>query len=522
MSSDAVTRVNRTFDWRIFLALWLLPLTAYCWLIGRWSLSGDEFYTLIDSSKPVSELLSYERKPLYYLLCHVLLKLNLGLPQEFIVRLPAAFAASLIPPSFYWLLRDKRYTNIGLLAGMLALFSPWLFKMSQYARFYSLAFLFASIAVLAGYRCVHEQRKKPWLFLLAIASFLAAISQLPAGIVLPATLIGFGFASFREDPVRASKAVKKYGPLLLIGLLVGGLAGVFVLKDLFYYWLTSDAGNFGSYSVRQLLMALAVAGGMAVWGLAFLPMLRAPTSWSTGDIYLATTTVLSSVPLMVFIPFGGGVSSNYLMFCLPSLFLLAATNWREIDERLPSRGYRLAIGMAILAFNIPLLASTLSSGDHHDYRQAAAKIETMQIDNPVIVASGHCLLNWYLQDAHSDIDLLTFDNGVARHLIERGIEMATVEGRPLLLVSRESRGVLSAEDQKWLFDRFALVTTIETSRFDFRRQRVSIYEYRPSERLKACEALQSTSVSEQDDSREERSPVDPTPQELLEPALAAP
>ena len=76
MSDKEATR--STLDVRILAALWIVPLLFYVAQIGRWSLSGDEYYTLVDSSKPVAELLSYERKPLYYLICHFLLRLNLN------------------------------------------------------------------------------------------------------------------------------------------------------------------------------------------------------------------------------------------------------------------------------------------------------------------------------------------------------------------------------------------------------------------------------------------------------------
>ncbi len=468
------------FDWLVVLGLWLLPLALYVSLIGRWSFSGDEFYTLVDSSKPVAELLSYERKPLYYLICHTLLQWDLGWSKEFLLRLPAAVAASLVPALFYALLRHKRYKNVGLLSAVLVLVCPWLFAMSQYARFYSLAFMFASITVIAGLRAVHANRKRGWIVTMFISGFLAGISQIPAGLVLPAGLVGLGLASFRENPARANSAIRRYGPVIVIAMLVAALAGYFVLKDVFWFWLQSDGGKFGTYSVPQLLLALAAGAGIGCWGLGLFPLFRTPVGWSTAEVYLAATTLLSGLPLMVFIPFGGGVSANYLMFCLPSLFLLAAFHWREIDERLPSWGYRCSIGAAVVAFNIPFLASTYSNGNHHDYRRVAATIDAMELENPIIVASGHHLLNMYLQTAKSEYDLGTFDNGVLRHLVEDGIATAKATQCPLLLVARDSRHQLSDADQEWLFAQFALVASIEQPRYDYRRQRMTIYRYRPA------------------------------------------
>lgn len=484
--------LRRCANCLVFLILWLVPLYVYFQLSQRWCFTGDEYYTFVDSSKPLSELLSYERKPLYYMICHVLLQLNLGLPVEVVVRLPAVVASSLIPPLFFAFLRHKRYANIGLLASLFALFSPWLFSMSQYARYYSLAFLFATLTVLAGLRGVHAAKKRPWIGLMIFSGFLAAISQIPAGLVVPASLIGLCVASFRENPARANAAFRKYGPYACATLVLGGIVGYFVLRDVFAFWMQSNAGSFGTYTIPQLMMALAAAAGIGCWALAFLPLLRPPISWSPSDIYLVITTLLSGFPLMIFIPFGGGVSANYLMFCMPSLFVLAAIHWRQVDERLPSWGFRIAMGIGLMAFNIPLLLSTVANGNHYDYRKAAQLIDAMELENPVIVSSGHSLLNLYLTTAKSELDLSTFDQGVRRHLVEEGIALATAQNRPLLLVSRDTRHVMPDADQVWLHARFALIATIETPRYDHRRRRVSIYEYRPSPRLNLNDLQRST------------------------------
>ena len=490
---------RRCADWCLFFILWLVPLCVYYQLSGRWCLSGDEFYTYVDSSKPISELLSYERKPLYYMICHGLLQLNLGLPVEVVLRLPAVIAASLTPALLFIVLRHKRYANIGLLASLFALFSPWLFAMSQYARFYSLAFMFATLTVLAGLRSVHAPRKGVWIVLMMISGFLAAISQIPAGIVVPASLVGLAIASFRENPAQANESMRKYGPFVLVGCLLAAVAGYFALRDVFVFWMSSNAGEFGTYTVPQLLMAIAGAAGIGCWALAFLPLLRPPISWSPSDIYLAVTTLLSGFPLMIFIPFGGGVSSNYLMFCMPSLFILAAIHWRQIDERLPSWGYRIALGVGVLAFNVPYLFSTAVNGNHYDYRKAAQLIDEMELENPVIVSSGHRLLNMYLTTTQSELDLGTFDQGVQRDLVENGIKVAVAESRPLLLVSRETRHVVPNADQVWLHSRFALIKSIETPGYDHRRRRVSIYEYRPATELNCEREFRTSSADAAED-----------------------
>ena len=76
--ADPVVNDQNGPDPRVMLALWVVPLFVYVGLIGRWSMDTDEIYTYIDSSQSLRELLSYERKPIYYLNQDFLESLGLG------------------------------------------------------------------------------------------------------------------------------------------------------------------------------------------------------------------------------------------------------------------------------------------------------------------------------------------------------------------------------------------------------------------------------------------------------------
>ena len=152
--------------------LFAVPFLFYFSVSGRWSLDGDEFYTYIDSAQPISELLAYEIKPLYYLICHALLDADLGLPLESLLRAPATLAASLIAPVFYWMLFPVAGRRAALLGAFLLIANPWIFEFSQYARFYSLMLLFSVVATLAIYRWVDDPRVR-WLAIFFGAAGLA-------------------------------------------------------------------------------------------------------------------------------------------------------------------------------------------------------------------------------------------------------------------------------------------------------------------------------------------------------------
>lgn len=458
-------------------------MAVYAGLIQRWSLSGDEYFTLVDSSKPVFELLSYERKPLYYLICHVLLKLDLGLPVETVVRIPAAIAGSLIAPTMYWMLSTKRSIRFGFLAAVIALLNPWLVQLSQFARFYTLAFLFTTIAVLAGYRWLEAtsaKAKRNWLIVFFVSGVLAGLSHLPAILVIPGGCLGAFLATFREQPKLAIGFLRRWGiPLGLLSL-VAFIGGVFFLKDVLHFWYTTTPGGFGNYNLRQILISLLLFGGVSTWILATLPLLRVPTSWESTDVYFFSLVATCSLPILMLVGVGGGVASVYTLFCLPGVFVLAAKHWREMDDRLPSWGYRLALAIGLLTINLPYVVSAMTDGDHYDYRAAAKKIDEMDLERPLVLASASDLLDYYVQRDCDFFELKTFQNGILRDRVVNVVEMANEQQRPMLIVSREDRHELSVEDQDWFYSQFSLVHAIHTPRFDHRRHQLAIYRYRPN------------------------------------------
>ena len=97
--SEASTAVDGRPNYLIAGLFFLIPLVFYLSLIPRWSLSGDELFTLGDSSGTLSEIFRTQIKPIYYWICHFALLLPFR--EEICIRLPSAIAAALIAPTFY-------------------------------------------------------------------------------------------------------------------------------------------------------------------------------------------------------------------------------------------------------------------------------------------------------------------------------------------------------------------------------------------------------------------------------------
>ena len=476
---------HRKLDYRILILLWIISLMIYAPSLQRWSLTGDEFYTFEDSTFSISKMLSFNSRPLYFIVCHYLLKWFPNWPVEFTIRLPSMLAVSLVAPALYGMLRTSRYSaGIGILAAAVAVFNPWLFQMSQFGRYYGFVIFFSTIATIAALRFLDE-RKPFWPVVLLVSGGLSAASHPPSILVVPAGILGWIAVAFVENREQAILQLKKYGVLLVFGFVVAVALGGYLLRDVLVQWATAQKSDFGGgYDLKSIVMSLGIVGGLATWCLALLPLLRDPKSWTPRDIFLGVFFAVCTIPLMMLVPFGGGVSSRYLLFCLPCVFVLAGQHWHAINSRLPTLGYKFVIGCAVLACNVPLLMSAAADGDAYDYRQMAKTIEALEFENPIIYSSNHRLMDYYLSDSYQimsedEDELGELAGGIRKKVIERGIQQSKQLGRPLLLVSRQDRALFSPSDQAWLYERFAVLRTIEKARYDHRRHRLILYHYRP-------------------------------------------
>ena len=481
--------VNVTRKWHagVSVALWFISLLIYAPFLVNWSLSGDEFYTYEDSTFSISKMLSFNSRPLYFIVCHYLLKWLPDWPVELTIRFPSMLATSLIAPCIYGMLRPERFRRVGLLAAMVAVFNPWLFQMSQFGRYYGFVLFFATLTTLAALRFV-EERNWRWPVVTILSGLLAAASHPPAVLLVPASMLGWIIVGLWANWEVTIALLRKYGAWLVAACLFATGLGIYLLQDVLRQWAGSGQGDFGGhYDMKSIVMSLGVVGGLSSWSLALLPLLRTPTTWSKQDIFLGVLLASSTLPLFALVPFGGGVSSRYLLYCLPCMFLLAGQHWQLLHDLLPSKGYQLALGCVLFGCNVPLMLSVVEDGDHYDFRKMAAAIAATGIEQPVIYSSNHRLLDYYLDDrfqvmGKDEDDLGLFAVGLPKTLIERAIALATSQNRPLLLVSRQDRSLLSSEDQAWLYEKFAVLRTVEKARYDHRRHRLILYHYRPMKR----------------------------------------
>ena len=452
--------------------------------IGRWSLDLDEIYTLRDSSESIGTILQYD-KPIYYSLCHVALKTPLT--PEVAIRLPGAIAAGLIAPAFYWLGRRATHPQEAAITSLLVATHPWIFQHSQFGRFYGTMLLCTSLAVLSLYRWLADRRYR-WIAAFGVASVLAILTHATAAAILPGAVVGvlgFFWTENRSETIAFLRRHLRFGGFSAAVLIA---IAVLVVRKPFVDWFSAQHGQYGNYTIAALILGFVAFCGLQLWALGMLPLLKTRAHWSGDDAFLAGMFVAMTVPFLVLAQFGGGVAPRYLMASAPLLFLLAGRHWAMVHSQLPSQRYQIAFAAAVMAATVPTFASTLKDGNHCDYRAAAQYVDSLSLDDAIVVASAHQLLGHYLNGAYDLRELRMLDDlhrtprdgasgtGGILHAV---VQEAGLTQRPLILVSREDRRIRPPKVQKWFNERFATLARFEQPRFDHRRNEMVVYEYRP-------------------------------------------
>jgi len=360
--------------------------------------------------------------------------------------------------------------------------------LSQCGRHYSLMFLLTTVAVLSLYRFACRDNWK-WCLVYVISGCLATLTHTTAILMFPAGLVALVAMRTMESPTALWVSARKWiGPLAVMTV-VGVLSGTFWFRRLYDQWTTSTIGQFGDYSFAEMARAVLVFGGVQVWAIALLPCVKSVRNWAPEEVFLILVIVGCLAPILLLAPFGGGVHVRYAVQALPCLFVLAGYHLDVMFAHLPASVFRLTLLAAILATYLPHGLSTLVDGDHYDYREAARFLEQLPHANPIIASTSHNMLEHYLtrDTAVEELGFLTDvqsdesrKNGLAGMVLDALMEQADQQERSLLVVSREDRSIFSIQASCWMGRRFAVLRTIEKPRFDHRRNRLVIYEYRPS------------------------------------------
>ncbi len=384
----------------------VVGLALRVWRLGEWSFEGDEIFTLRDSLHPRFS----NPRPLLYFLNHYLVSPMVPLDELGLRILPALFGVLAIPALFF-MTRRLVGTRAALFATLLLTFNAYQVYQSQYARYWSLVFLFSAIYPYALYVGIRD-RNRSWGVLGLVTAVLAMLGH-PTAVLLIGGLALFLASYLRGEDLRGlwnQKRVRWAAFIVLILLVVIGSRYLLVLQGWVFerplravrgadHLLHSPRGPFVKQAAIMLSYMDAVSLPVMLIGVLGIYIL-----WQGRDRSLALLLAcLFSFPtaFILLLSFRTAVSTTYLIPTMPIFFIAGGV----FLDRLAHVGRELrppwliaaVVTAIVLLAGAPTLVSQYRDGRRNDFRRAAGWLDQRLGPRDVVLSDQVRTLSYYLQ-----------------------------------------------------------------------------------------------------------------------------
>ena len=312
------------------------------------------------------------------------------------IRVVPFVAGVLFFPIFMWLL-DKRFGAAVMFISLAILaLNPTHIAFSQFARYYSLVFLLANLALFTFY--VSFERRSPILFLLSqFFSLLAFLSHPAAGMLVAAEgayLVVLGAFAWIEGrpilPNRDSFTVTVTA-VFAIGCLTLAVASVVILSSwagVSEFQNNYDVVSFGAGTVLRIGIPLMAFAGVATLYYFFRR--------SRAGVFFSLALFIPILAGAVLALIGMEVSPAYVAFVifpgcvlvalfLDELFTLIGGSNDDLRRKAYAGGLVLASTTVVALGNVPELVSYYIDGDRPDYPAAMRWLEEKRDGRSAIV-----------------------------------------------------------------------------------------------------------------------------------------
>lgn len=360
------------------------------------SLWLDEAVTYHFASLPYSELWrSLEtgtefNPPLFYFIESLMLRFG---NSEAILRTIPALAGTLLVPVFYLLGKEFKDKNSGLICATLATFSIFLIYYSQEARAYTLALLFASLAILFFFMGLSRNLVSHWV-LCGVFSGLALWTHFYTAII-SGILLFFGIFLIIFDKEKKKEYLKNLG-IFLVSFIVVILPLIIVTFDLFVK-RTAESPTYGLSGIAVIIYAIpALLGGDLLLvgilsSLFFIGVIWCFFEEKKKGIFLIFGIVTILI-ISYFISFKMPFELRFFYIMIPFLFLGIAYSTRIFCQFFTKRIVVIILIIGIALVHVPLLITTYTVYTKENWRDFSHEFEKYTNDGDVII-----LLPDYLQ-----------------------------------------------------------------------------------------------------------------------------
>lgn len=431
-----------------------------------WPLEQDELYTVRDSL--VFNFGAVYKRPLYYFLQHLILRMFP--PAVFVLRLmPFIFGVGGVLATWY-LARYAFGSTAAFVSAVLVAVAPWHIYTSQFARYWTLVYLFAAATYLLLLKGLDDDRPRTHLLTLLII-LLGACTHPTFVFPVVGVVIGTLFVSEKGRlklswPTRRAWAYL-WGPLLTLGA-IGSVV------------LAVAGGALGFRAGRGLAATARVVPAIVEWLTpviviaAMLGAVQLGLGRRVQDRRWAMMTAFGCVAalgLLLALSTHNDVYSIYFTAALPLVFVSIGGLVQRLQESSTFQNHSVAVGCAaiLVAAMLPGTISHLSDGTRFDYRPVFDYIRTSDDEPRTVVGRPAAVHHYYAADL--PYRALRLDPDYLQATLE--------EEKYFWLILRKRRygidGSPSPQSLRWIRNNCNEVREFFRPRIDYREYRLQLY-----------------------------------------------
>ena len=335
-------------DFAILTGLTLLAIVSRVYGVWEWSLSGDEYHTVMRASERYKNFVN----PAYYAL--VLGSFKLFGVTEWSSRLPAMLLGILSVPIFYLTWRNVFGRYAAFVGSLIILFSSWHLYYSQFSRFYTGAFLFGSLSYFLYYNAISRDKLGSLVWAI-IANVVGTLFHATSFLVTVACAL-FSLIVFLSSEAKKSGYSRRIAGIHLAISIGGGLISAPFLFNIAKGW----GGMEQTWGYGPLILGFQTIK-------YFQPLIA--ISALIGAILLSYRDVLKGIFFIVGIcvPFIALLAASalippapprYIFFVLPMVYALAAYLCDQV--RISFRNNRIYYPVLTIILLVSILPETVS------------------------------------------------------------------------------------------------------------------------------------------------------------------
>jgi len=383
-----VTTVRTSRYIQILLGLTFVGFILRFYNLGGNSLWLDEATTLTFARQSLGGIWTSVaagefNPPLFYWLEHGMTFFG---ESEFVLRFLPALLGVLTIPVIYFIGKEFRDKNVGLLAAALLTFSPFHIFYSQEARAYAPMLFFFSLALLFYIKAYRSNESRSWVLFgifSAIAFWMHFYVSISIAVFILHALVAHA-GEIRRDLRRAKGIV-----LSIVVFIIATLPLLIVTVSLFMK-LTSSAPTIGMQGLNVIYLTLLQISGfndLIMLLFIFLFLVGVIATWREerkGSLLLVFMMIFS-LGLTVILSSRMPMMPRHLAFILPVYFVGIASSYPVLYALVrDKRVIYLAIA-AVFLISTPFLATYYTTPQKNDWRGFSEELAGMTAEGDLIV-----------------------------------------------------------------------------------------------------------------------------------------